>query len=122
MMKRIVLFLTLFLAAPAFAQEPKKDAEGNEEDIPEVSVAADKQRAFLIEGPTVQTAPLWEPAGGTVRCKVVINPKGKVSELETGIQLCEAVPWSQFRYQPPVERGHPVKVKTEVEVRFEPRK
>jgi hypothetical protein len=101
--------------------EPKKDA-GKEKDIPEISVAADKQRAFLIEGPTVQTAPLWEPAGGTVRCKLIINPEGKVSELETGIQLCEAVPWNQFRYQPPVQRGHPVKVKTEVEVRFEPRK
>jgi hypothetical protein len=106
----------------ADSAEPKKDAEGDEKDVPEVSVAADKQRAFLIEGPTVQTAPLWEPAGGTVRCKVVINPKGKVSELVTGIQLCEIVPWSQFRYQPPVERGHPVKAKTEVEVRFEPRK
>jgi hypothetical protein len=105
----------------ADSEEPKK-AEGNEKDVPEVSVAADKQRALLIDGPTVQTAPLWEPAGGTVRCKVVIDPKGKVSELVTGIQLCEAVPWSQFSYQPPVERGHPVKVKTEVEVRFEPRK
>jgi hypothetical protein len=35
---------------------------------------------------------------------------------------CETVPWPQFRYQPPVKGGHPVKVKTEVEVRFEPRK
>jgi hypothetical protein len=106
----------------ADSAEPKKDAEGEEKDIPEVSVAGDKQRAFLMEGPTVQTAPLWEPAGGTVRCKVVINPEGKVSELDTGMQLCETVPWSQFRYQPKVQRGHPVKVKTEVEVRFEPRK
>jgi hypothetical protein len=32
------------------------------------------------------------------------------------------VPWSQFRYQPPVQNGHPVKVSTEVEVRFDPRK
>ena len=93
-----------------------------EKDIPEVSVPADKQRAALIEGPTVQTAPLWEPAGATVRCKVLINHEGKVSDLETGMQLCEAVPWSQFRYQPPVQRGHPVNVRTEVEVRFEPRK
>jgi len=100
--------------------ETKKD--GEEKDVPEVSVAADKQRALLIEGAAVQAAPLWEPAGGTVRCKVVIDPKGKVAELTTGNQLCEAVPWSQFRYQPPVDRGHPVKVKTEVEVRFEPRK
>lgn len=100
--------------------DSKKDAEAK--DIPEVSVAADKQRALLIEGPTVQTAPLWEPAGGTVRCKVVIDSEGKISELETGMQLCESVPWSQFRYQPPVQGGHPVIVKTEVEVRFEPRK
>jgi hypothetical protein len=102
--------------------EPKKDAAAEAKNIPEISVAADKQRAFLIEGPTVQTAPLWEPAGGTVGCKVAINPEGKISDLETGAQLCEAVPWSQFRYQPPVQGGHPVTVKTEVEVRFEPRK
>ena len=100
----------------------KKDAEGQEKDLPEVSVAADKQRAFLIEGPAVQTAPLWEPAGGTVLCKVVIDSEGKVSELGTGMQLCESVPWSQFRYQPPVQAGHPVRVHTEVAVRFEPRK
>ena len=100
--------------------EAKKEDE--DESVPEVSVPADKQKAFLLEGPTVQPAPLWEPAGGTVRCKVVIDPKGKISSLETGEQLCESVPWDQFRYQAPVERGHPVKVKTEVEVRFEPRK
>lgn len=98
--------------------EPK----AKEKEIPEVSVAADKQRALLIEGPAVQPAPLWEPAGGTVRCKVIIDKEGKISELETGAQLCEAVPWPQFRYQPPVQGGHPVKVRTEVEVRFEPRK
>jgi len=102
--------------------EPKKDAAVGDNNIPEISVAGDKQRAFLIDGPTVQTAPLWEPAGGTVRCKVVIDQDGKISELESGTQLCEAVPWNQFRYQPPVQGGHPVKVKTEVEVRFEPRK
>jgi hypothetical protein len=100
--------------------EPKKDAEA--ENIPEVSVAADKQRALLIEGPTVQTAPLWAPAGGTVRCKLVIDKEGRILELETGAQLCESVPWSQFRYKPTVQGGHPVKVKTEVEVRFDPRK
>jgi len=106
-------------AAPA---EPKKEAAAEEKNIPEVSVAAEKQRAFLMEGAPVQTAPLWEPAGGTVRCKVVIGPDGKISELESTAQLCESVPWSQFRYQPPVQGGHPVKVKTEVVVRFEPRK
>ena len=106
----------------AASAEPKKDAAVENEDVREVPVAADKQRAFLIASPAVQTAPLWEPAGGTVRCKVVISPDGKISELETGVQLCETVPWSQFRYQPPVQGGHPVKVSTEVEVRFEPRK
>ena len=106
----------------AASAEPKKDAAVEEKNIPEVSVAAEKQRALLIEGSPLQTAPLWEPAGGTVRCQVVINPEGKISELETGKQLCETVQWSQFRYQPPVQGGHPVKVRTEVEVRFEPRK
>jgi hypothetical protein len=109
-------------ASSTAAAEPKKDAAVEEKDLPEVDVAADKQRAFLIEGPAVQTAPLWEPAGRTVRCKVVISPEGKIAELETGVQLCETVPWDQFRYQPPVQGGHPVKVRTEVEVRFEPRK
>jgi hypothetical protein len=102
--------------------EPKKDAAVEDKDIPEVAVPADKQSAFLIANPGVLTAPLWEPAGGTVRCKVDIDPAGKISELETGAQLCETVPWSQFRYQPPVQGGHPIKVRTEVEVRFEPRK
>jgi hypothetical protein len=104
----------------AASTEPKKDAA--DEDAPEVTVPAEKQRAFLIEGPAVQPAPLWEPTGGTVHCKVSIGTDGKISELETGVQLCEAVPWSQFRYQPPVQGGHPVRVVTEVEVRFDPRK
>ena len=106
----------------AASAEKKKDAALEAKNIRTVSVAAGKQRAFLMEGSPVQPAPLWEPAGGTVSCKVIINPEGKISELETGTQLCEAVPWSQFRYQPPVQGGRPVKVRTEVEVRYEPRK
>jgi len=102
--------------------ESKRDSAAEEKNIPEVSVAEDKQKASLIEGPTVQTAPLWQPAGGTAHCKVLIDQEGKVSDLETGMQLCESVPWSQFRYQPLVQKGHPVKVRTEVEVRFDPRK
>ncbi len=102
--------------------ESKKDAGAKEKAIPEISVPAEKQRASLIEGPAVQPAPLWEPAGGMVRCKVIVDSQGKISELESATQLCEAVPWSQFRYQPPVQGGHPVTVKTEVEVRFDPRK
>jgi hypothetical protein len=91
-------------------------------NLTEVSVAPDKQRALLIEGPPVQSAPLWEPTGRTVRCKVNIGPDGKTAGLDTAKQLCEIVPWSQYRYQPPVKGGHPVKVSTEVEVTFEPRK
>ena len=106
----------------AASAEPKKDAAAEEKNVPEVSVAGDKQRALLIEGSPVQTAPLWEPAGGTVSCKVVIDPEGKISDLESTTQLCETVPWSKFRYKPTVQGGHPVKVKTEVEVRFEARK
>jgi hypothetical protein len=53
---------------------------------------------------------------------VVIGTEGKIADLDTGKQLCESVPWSQFRYQPTVQGGHPVKVSTEVEVRFDPRK
>ena len=100
----------------------QKQAAAKDEDAPEVEVAPDKARASLIEGPTVQPAPLWSPAGGTVSCKVLIGTDGKIDSLETGIQLCEAVPWSQFRYQPMVKGGKPAKVKTEVEVKFEPRK
>jgi len=103
------------------AAQPKKGAAA-EENVQVVSVAADKQRALLIDGPAVQLAPLWAPAGGTVRCKLVIDREGKISELETGTQLCEGAAWSQFRYKPTLRGGHPVKVATEVEVRFEPRK
>lgn len=112
----------LFLVAriQPVTTDAQKDTE--ESNLTEVSVAADKQSALLIEGPTTQVAPLWQPAGGTASCKVIIDSLGKVSELETGEQLCEAVPWSQFRYQPPVRGGRPVKVSTQVEVRFEPRK
>ncbi len=111
---------------PATAEEisaanPKGDVAAKEKNTPEVSVAADKQRALLVSGSQVQPAPLFEPAGGTIRCKVIIDPEGKIAELETGAQLCEAVDWAKFRYQPPVQAGHPVKVKTEVEVKFEPR-
>jgi len=122
---RPVFLVTRLEPAPAKEGDSAKkngEPETGEKDKPEVSVPAEKQRASLIEGPTVQTAPLWEPAGGTVLCKVVIDTEGKVSELGTGMQLCEAVPWSQFRYRPVVERSRPVRVNTEVEIHFEPRK
>jgi len=105
----------------AASPEPKTDAAADAK-IPEVEVAAEKQCGLLVEGPTVLPAPLWEPAGGTVRCKVVIDQAGKIADLQSYAQLCESVPWSKFRYQPPVQNGHPVKVRTEVEVRFEPHK
>jgi|SRR5580693_2527732 hypothetical protein len=103
------------------ADSTQSKKQTKEKELPEVSVPADKQRALLIDGPATLTAPLWEPTGGTARCRVFIVD-GKVSELDTGAQLCETVPWGQFHYQPTVKGGHPVKVKTEVEVRFEARK
>jgi hypothetical protein len=110
------------VTSAADSAKQKKDAGAVETEAPEVSVPADKQRALLVEGPTVLTAPLWEPSGGTARCKVVIDEEGKIAELDSGAQLCETVPWVQFRYQPTVKGGHSVRVNTEVEVRFDPRK
>jgi hypothetical protein len=104
---------------PAAAKD--KPAGTDEKKVPEISVPADKQRALLVEGSPVQPAPLWEPKGGTARCKVIINPEGKISELETGAQLCEIVQWDKFSYKPTLQGGRPVNVATEVEIRFEPR-
>src|ERR1700728_653580 len=102
----------------ADAAKQKKDSEADEKEAPQISVPADKQRGLLVAGPTVLTAPLWDASGGTARCKVVIDEEGKIAELDSGAQLCETVPWSQFRYQPTVKGGHPVSVNTEVEVRL----
>ncbi len=119
---RHVFLVTRFMAvAPDQSADAKKKAESEEEDAPEVSVPAAAERAVLIAGPAIQPAPLWDPAGGTISCKVVVGRDGKISELETGAQLCESVPWSQFSYKPTMKGGHAVKVKTEVEVRFQPR-
>lgn len=90
-----------------------------EKEPPEVSVPAARQSTFLIAPPPIAIAPLWEPKAEKETCKVVIGPDGNVTELETGKQLCEFVDWSQYRYQPPVQGGHPVKVSTEVEVHFQ---
>jgi hypothetical protein len=100
----------------------KEKKETEEKEAPKVSVPADKQRALLAEGPSVLTAPLWEPEGGTVHCKVIVDEEGKIEQLDTGKQLCETVPWGQFRYKPTLKSGKPVRVDTEVEVRFDPRK
>ena len=118
---RTVFLVTKIEPAPAKEGEASKET-ASDEDGPEITVPAEKQRTLLAEGPVVQPAPLWEPAGGTVSCKVILNKDGKIAELETGTQLCEIVPWSKFRYQPTVQKGKPVRVKTEVEIRFEPRK
>jgi hypothetical protein len=118
---RPIFLVTRLTPAPAKEGAAKSQAD-EEKELPSISVPMDKQKALLIAGPAVQPAPLWSPAGGTARCKVVIDEKGKISDLDTGAQLCEAVPWSEFSYQPPAQKGRPVTVKTEVEVRFEPRK
>jgi len=126
--------VTRFPARPVFLVtriEPVKPTEGGaaakkdgakEKEVPEVSVPAAKQAAFLIESPPPQTSPLWDPKAESASCKVVIGTDGKIDRLDTGKQLCESVDWSRYRYQPPVQGGRAVKVSTEVEVRFEPRK
>ena len=119
---RAVFLVTNIEPAPADSAKQSKDAGSAEKAAAEVSVPADKQTALLIEGPTVLPAPLWEPSGGTARCKIVIDEDGKIAELNSGAQLCETVPWSQFRYKPTLKAGHPVRVDTEVVVRFDPRK
>jgi hypothetical protein len=101
--------------------EEKKPAAAEKEPL-EVSVPADKQRAMLISGPASLPAPLWAPEGGTVNCKVEIDEKGKIAELDTGAQLCESVDWSQFSYKPTLKGGKPAQVNTEVAVKFDPRK
>jgi hypothetical protein len=119
---RPVFLVTRLQPSDADSAKQKKDAAGADQEVPQISVPAEKQRALLVEGPSVLPAPLWEPAGGSARCKVVIDEDGKIAELNSGAQLCETVPWSQFRYQPTVKSGHPVRVNTEVEIRFDPRK
>jgi len=119
---RPVFLVTKIEPAPADASKEKKEAAAGEKEVPPVTVPADKQKALLVEGPTTLTAPLWDSAGGTARCKVVIDEDGKIAELNSGAQLCETIPWSQFRYKPTLKGGHPVKVITEVEVQFDPRK
>ena len=119
---RPVFLVTKLQPVNATGTEEAKKEPAKDKDVAEVSVPAEKQRALLVEAPPVQTAPLWEPKAESVSCKVIIGTDGKVAELETGKQLCEFVNWAQYRYQPPVAKGKPVKVSTEVEVRFEPRK
>jgi hypothetical protein len=119
---RPVFLVTQIKPVTDSAKQKQDTAAEEKEEAPTVSVPADKQRALLRAGPSVLTAPLWEPTGGTAHCKVVIDEEGKIAELDSGAQLCETVPWSQFRYQPTVKGGHPAKVDTEVEVRFDPRK
>ncbi|MGC4048785.1 MAG: hypothetical protein QM757_04600 [Paludibaculum sp.] len=116
---RPIILVTKIQSVPA-----KKDAKAADKDdnLPIVAVPADKQKAQLVQAAPAQPAPLWEPKADTVRCKIIIGADGKVSELETGAQLCEAVQWAQYRYQPLVQAGHPVKVRTEVEVKYEARK
>jgi hypothetical protein len=104
------------------AASSKQEGAADNESAPEISVPAEKQRALLVEGPTVLPAPLWQPSGGAVQCKVVIDTAGKIASLETGAQLCEYVHWSEFRFKPSMKAGHPARVDTEVEVKFEPRK
>lgn len=116
------VFLVTSIQPVTGAAKKEKEDGGEEKEAKEITVPADKERELLVESPKALTTPLWEPTGGTERCKVVIDEEGKVAELDSGAQLCETVPWSQFRYRPTVKGGHPVRVNTEVEVHFDPRK
>jgi len=116
------VFLVTKISPAEVVKKPEAGTEVEGEDLPEVKVPAEKQKALLVAGPTVLTAPLWAPTGGTATCKLVIGRDGKVAELETGVQLCETVPWSDFQYKPTMKAGKPVRVETEVEVKFEARK
>lgn len=104
---------------PVTGEEKKAD---DEKELPAVTAPAEKQSAVKLAGPATLPAPLWAADGGVAKCKVIIDEKGKIGELETGAQLCEAVPWDEFRYPPPTQGGRPVRVKTEVEVKFEAQK
>ena len=119
---RPIFLVTQIEPAPSAGDSGKKEEAAAEKEAPSITVPADKQSALLTEGPTTLPAPLWEPTGGTARCKVVIDEKGKISELDSGSQLCETVPWAKFSYKPTLRGGKAVKVDTEVEVHFDPRK
>ena len=117
------VFLVTSIQPVTGGDAAKKDEAADEEkEAPKVTTPADKQSALLVEGPTTLPAPLWEPTGGTAKCKVVVDEEGKIAELNSGAQLCEAVPWSQFRYKPTMKGGKAMRVGTEVEVRFEAKK
>jgi hypothetical protein len=120
--RAVFLVTQLQPVIPSDADKQKKDPDAARNEAPAVSVPADKQRALLVDGPTVLAAPLWEPDGGTARCKIVIDEEGQIAALNSGSQLCETVPWAQFHYKPTLKGGHPVKVSTEIEVRFDPKK
>jgi len=108
------------IAKDAGAARKVDTAEGKK--VPQVEIPWEKEKASLTSGQLVLTAPLWDHKGGTAQCKVVIDTDGTISDLETGMQLCESVEWSEYHFQPLVQAGHPVKVATEVELRFDPRK
>ncbi len=119
------VFLVVRIRAATSAERTTSTADmkkSEDKSIKQISVPAEKQQALLLEGAASRTAPLWQPAGGTAKCKVVVDTEGKISELNTGAQLCESVDWSTFRYKPMIQAGKPVKVDTEVEVKFEPLK
>lgn len=111
----------VFLVVNATQADPEK-VKPAEKDPVVLTVPADKQKAALKAGEVKYMAPLWEPAGGTVKCKIVVDTEGKVSDLETGAQLCEAVDWNKFQYEPAKQGTKLAHVRTEVEITYEARK
>ena len=90
--------------------------------LPLAAPDADPVVSGTLPADTVTIQEWLVPWEGTRPRDPYVGPDGKIAELNTGKQLCEAVPWAKFRYQPTLRNGRPVRVDTEVEVRFEPRK
>jgi hypothetical protein len=108
------------VADDASAADRKKTDD--DDKTPSITMPAAKAKAMLVDGPATFPAPLWAADGDTVTCKVTIDTEGKISALDTGKQLCEYAPWAQFHYKPTMQGGKPVKVDTEVEVKYDARK
>jgi hypothetical protein len=119
---RPILLVTKLRPVDDEAAAAKEDESAGEKGAAPVTVPAEKQKALLAEGSTTIPAPLWQPEGGVANCKVAISADGKISALQTGQQLCEAVDWTKFKFQPMLQGGKPVRVESEVAVTFEPRK
>jgi len=75
--RAIFLVTRIRPATAADSSGAEAETKQDDADLKEVTVAADKQRAFLIAGAAVQTAPLWEPAGERLAARLLSAPTGR---------------------------------------------